>query len=91
MRVITIDCRGISSEAEFWNAYLAASQPDGAGFFGSNLDAFWDGLHGGPGWPGECVLSFTNTISLEPLRDGAFVEALRLIASESKDVRVELT
>jgi len=37
--VITIDCRGVNSEAEFWNAYLVASRPDGAGYFGCKMSA----------------------------------------------------
>ena len=91
MRVITIDCRGVSSEDEFWSSYLSASQPDGSAIFGRNLDAFWDALHGGPGWPGECALRFTNTVAIEPLRDGDFLQALRRIAKESKQVKIELT
>lgn len=91
MRVVTIDCLGVNSEAEFWKAYLSASQPEGAGYFGCNLDAFWDALHGGPGWPGECVLRFTNAAEVEPLRDGDFLRALHDIANESKEVRIELS
>lgn len=91
MRVVTIDCLGINSEAEFWKVYLSASQPEGARYFGCNLDAFWDALHGGPGWPGECVLRFKNAAAVEPLRDGDFLQALRDIANDSKEVRIELT
>jgi len=90
MRVISIDCLGVNSEAEFWQAYISASQPEGAGHFGCNLDAFWDALHGGPGWPGECMLRFTNTAAVASFRDGNFLKALRGIASESKQVRIEL-
>ena len=90
MRIVTIDCLGFGSESEFWKAYLSASRPEGAGFFGRNLDAFRDALQGGPGWPGECTLRFTNTATVEPLRDGAFLRALRDIANESQNVRIEL-
>jgi ribonuclease inhibitor len=90
MRVITIDCHEVNSEVQFWNAYLSASRPADAGQFGRNLDAFWDALHGGPGWPGACTLRFENTAAVEPLRDGAFLESLRRIAAQSEQVRIEL-
>ena len=90
MRVITIDCTDVKSEPEFWQAYLSASEPDGARYFGRNLNAFRDALHGGPGWPGDCALKFKNAIALAPLSEGAFLDALRRIADESAAVQVEL-
>ena len=92
MRAITVDCANLESEAAFWHAYLEATKPEGAGYFGRNLDAFWDALNGGPGWPGECEIKFTNTNRLRSFRNGAFYEALaeiaRDIARESKSVRI---
>ena len=88
MRTIVIDCGAVQSEADFWAAYVRAALPEGAGYFGRNLDAFWDGLNGGPGWPGECALQFANTGHLAKFRDGRFVEALRDIAGRSTFVKV---
>lgn len=90
MRSIVIDCSNIQSEADFWAAYVGAAKPDGADYFGRNLDAFWDGLNGGPGWPGECRLRFVNTSSLQSLRGGSFIEALRDVAVRSTFVKVEV-
>ncbi|MEX8195411.1 barstar family protein [Comamonas guangdongensis] len=86
MREYTIECRGLKSEAEFWAAYLAEVKPDGAHYFGRNLNAFWDAVSvGGPGSPGDnCALRFVHTDSLSTWRNGEFVSALRRIAAESK-------
>ena len=88
MRSIVVDCGTVRTEAEFWLAYLDAADPEDSGYFGRNLDAFWDGLNGGPGWPGECTLKFVNTQALHAFREGRFIEALREIASESTLVKV---
>jgi ribonuclease inhibitor len=88
MKTVVIDCAGINSEAEFWTAYIDAVQPDGAEHFGRNLDAFWDAVSGGPGWPGECELRFINTRALAPLRAGGFVAALERIAADSRFVTI---
>ncbi len=90
MRSIVIDCSAIESEVDFWSAYVHASEPEGAGYFGRNLDAFWDGLNGGPGWPGKCQLRFVGTSSLQGFRGGLFLEALRGIAERSTVVKVIL-
>ncbi|WP_438042119.1 barstar family protein [Sorangium sp. So ce128] len=90
MRSIVVDCGPVQTEADFWSAYVIAAEPEGAAYFGRNLDAFWDGLNGGPGWPGECELKLVNTRSLDRLRDGQFVQALRDIASRSTFVKVTL-
>ena len=90
MRIIVVDCSAVQSEADFWSAYVKTAEPEGSGYFGRNLDAFWDGLNGGPGWPGECELQFTNTRHLQAFRGGQFVEALRDIASRSTYVKVTL-
>ena len=91
MRKIDIPCRGLRSEAAFWNAYLDAVKPDGAGRFGRNLDAFRDALlGGGPGWPGECELRLVDSTALSALREGTFLERLEQIAGESESVRLIL-
>jgi RNAse (barnase) inhibitor barstar len=86
----TVDCANLKDESAFWQAYLAVTKPEGAGYFGCNLDAFWDALNGGPGWPGECQLKFVNTASLKTLREGRFYQALQEIARDSELVEVHL-
>ena len=88
MRSYTIDCALLKDEGAFWQAYLAATEPEGAGYFGRNLNAFWDALNGGPGWPGECQLMFINTASLKALHEGRFYQALEKIARDSEFVDV---
>ena len=88
MAVFTINCDGLNSESEFWDLYLAETNPEGACYFGHNLDAFWDALSGGPGWPGECELRFVNTRSLQNFNHGKFYVALKEIARDSKVVPV---
>jgi len=88
MRSIIVDCGAVRTEADFWSAYVGAVDPEGVGYFGRNLDAFWDGLNGGPGWPGECTLKFIHTQALHGFREGLFMEALREIASQSTLVQV---
>lgn len=88
MRSTVIDCGAVRSEADFWSAYVRVAEPEGAEHFGRNLDAFWDGLNGGPGWPGESHLRFINTLPLQPFRGGLFLEALRDIARRSTTVKV---
>lgn len=90
MGTYTIDCAAVTDEDGFWLAYLSATNPEGAGYFGRNLDAFWDALHGGPGWPGECNLCFINISSISHFREGQFYSALQQIATDSKHVRIRL-
>lgn len=91
MDTFTIDCATVESEADFWRTYVNEVQPEGAGYFGQNLNAFWDAVSGGgPGWPGECELRFTNTNHLVKINDGGFLRALSDIARDSKLVRVVL-
>lgn len=94
MKTIYIDCRGVTSAGELWGRYVDAAQPEGGDAFGRNLDAFWDAIeHGGPGWPGEARLVFTNSRDLAPLRlqgGSSFLDALRNIADEASQTRVEL-
>lgn len=80
----------LEDEGAFWLAYLAATKPESAGYFGCNLDAFWDALNGGPGWPGKCQLRFVNTEGLKTIRKGLFYRALLEIARDSKLVQVLL-
>ncbi len=86
MKEILINCTNIDSEKGFWVAYLQHVKPDGAEYFGRNLNAFWDALSsGGPGWPGDdegCIIRFTNTRSVKRIRGGKFYESLQEIAKE---------
>jgi len=91
MRTITIDCSDVCGEAEFWDRYLRATGAAGAAHFGRNLNAFWDALHGGPGWPGECELRFANTSAMSRAGAVQFVESLRTLASRSAPVKVTVT
>jgi RNAse (barnase) inhibitor barstar len=90
MTIFTIDCETLNSEVGFWDMYVATTNPGGAGYFGHNLHAFWDGLNGGPGWPGECELRFINTSNIQSLSEGKFYAALKEIARDSKFVRVHV-
>jgi ribonuclease inhibitor len=90
MQIISVDCSEVTSEASFWQAYLAAANPEGANYFGRNLDAFWDALNGGPGWPGEVTLILVNTAHLKSIRDGRFYESLSEIARDSKSVHIRI-
>jgi RNAse (barnase) inhibitor barstar len=87
---ITIDCASVRTREDFWREYLAAAEPEEAGYFGRNLDALWDALAGGPGWPGECVLRIVNTSSLKSIEGGRFYDALAVIARDSRTVKVVL-
>jgi ribonuclease inhibitor len=86
---ITVDCAPVQTEADFWRVYVATVKPEGARYFGRNLDAFRDAiLGGGPGWPGECVLRFVNTAQLKTFGDGRFHTVLVEIAQSSRFVQV---
>jgi ribonuclease inhibitor len=90
MRVITIDCARVTDARDVWELYIAAASPEGAHYFGRNLNAFGDAVSaGGPGWPGDdCELRFINTASLKQLENGRFYAALQEIAAESKWVPI---
>jgi RNAse (barnase) inhibitor barstar len=89
MKTIIVDCTEVDSPEKFWEAYVTAANPEGAAYFGRNLDAFWDAVSaGGPGWPGECELKFTNTDGVKKLRGGSFYASLRRIADECKSVSI---
>lgn len=85
-----LDCTSVSSEAEFWELYVAELRPEGADLFGRNLDALWDALNGGPGWPGKGEIVLMNAEHLSPLRDGYFLKALREIARDAELVKLTL-
>jgi RNAse (barnase) inhibitor barstar len=88
LQTITVDCAHVQTRDDFWRVYLSTVKPEGAELFGRNLDAFWDALAGGPGWPGECVLRFVNTAPLKRIDDGRFYGALIKIAQDSRIVQV---
>ncbi|WP_409306443.1 barstar family protein [Pectobacterium sp. B1J-3] len=88
MKIITINCRNIMTETQFWRCYLQFADVDGAEYFGRNLDAFSDALQGGPGWPGECELHFTETGHIRLWQQGHFYQALKDIALRSSSIRV---
>jgi RNAse (barnase) inhibitor barstar len=92
MRVITIDCARATSPEEFWDAYVAAALPGGRGYFGRNLDAFWDAVSaGGPGWPGnDCELRFVNTAPLKSIAGGKFYSSLKDLAAQSNVVPIHV-
>lgn len=93
MRTIIIDCDGVKSGAEVWLRFIDAAQPQGASLFGCNLDAFWDAIeHGGPGWPGEAKLVFSNSSQLAALevRNGSsLLDGLCRIADEATHAQIE--
>lgn len=83
-RAVSINCAGILDELAFWEAYLEICKPEGAQYFGRNLDAFNDALNGGPGYPGDgVVLYFINTSSLRSFDSWQFYEGLSHIAENS--------
>jgi ribonuclease inhibitor len=88
--MIVIDAAGVSDEGEFWERYVLAAQPEGEGFFGHNLDAFWDAVEGGgPGYPGKVDLHFVNMSALHALPNGkVFMKAFAEIASEAKFTKI---
>jgi ribonuclease inhibitor len=88
MKLYVIDCYSIKSEAEFWAEYLSIVKPQGAEYFGRNLDAFWDALSaGGPGFPNheeKCEIRFINTQHVKLFRNGEFYNKLQEIAQDLK-------
>ena len=85
MNTAVVDCQGINSEKAFWDHYVSILKPQGAEFFGRNLDAFWDAIDGGgPGFPEQEAIRFINTQDLKAIRGGVFYEALCKLAKESR-------
>jgi hypothetical protein len=83
--IVMINCRGITSEAEFWTRYVETVQPEWAKRFLPSLEGFWDALNGGPGWPRECKLVFTGVAELETIDGGAFLTGLSDVARNSRN------
>jgi RNAse (barnase) inhibitor barstar len=94
MRTIYIDCNGAKSAAEFWQRYVDAVATEDPRFFGRNLDAFWDAVEGGgPGWPGEVKLVFTDSAGLAMFQVGSglsLLDGLRRIANDATQTEIEL-
>ena len=91
MKTIRLDCQVVLTEGDFWDLYLAATQPRGAGVFGRSIQALQSALtHGEAGWPGECELKLVNTQRLKSLRGGLFYEQLLRIAGNTRNVRMDL-
>jgi RNAse (barnase) inhibitor barstar len=87
MNIYTLDCFAISSEVDFWDLYVRVVAPQGAGYFGRNLDAFNDALAGGPGWPGVCQITLINWAGLRRFSGGAFYANLCSIMEQQKVVQ----
>lgn len=91
MRKFTVDCLEVKSSKDLWRKYIEVTGPDGVENFGYNLDAFNDAITGGgPGWPGECEIYFTNTWSIQKLCGETFYLELQRIAKESRTVRIHI-
>lgn len=76
---------------EIWEKYVEVTRPEDAVHFGNNLAAFNDAITaGGPGWPGECEIYFTNTTPVQKFGDGEFYRSLQRIASDSTSARIFL-
>jgi hypothetical protein len=91
MKTFVIDCATVTREMELWEKYVDVTKPEGVEFFGYGLDAFNDAITGGgPGWPGECEIFFTNTARVQKFRDGAFYTSLERIAAASSRARIHL-
>jgi hypothetical protein len=91
MKTIKLDCQVVLTEGDFWDLYLAATQPQGAGIFGRSVKALHAALEEGEaGWPGECELKVVNTQRLKVLRGGSFYEQLSKVAGSAGRVRFNL-
>lgn len=91
MKKFVIDCSTVTREMELWEKYVEVTEPEGVEFFGYGLDSFNDAITGGgPGFPGECEIYFTNTARIQRFRDGAFYKSLERIANESTSARIFL-
>jgi len=89
MKNFAFDCHEILNEHSFWTAYLEATCPESAANFGFNRAAFRDAvLGGGPGWPGECVVTLVNADRLRKIDSGQFHRFLEGVAVESSFVRI---
>lgn len=54
------------TQADFWKTYTAQIPKGNTQGFGENLDAFDDAItSGGPGCPGDCIITITGVTQLE--------------------------
>jgi ribonuclease inhibitor len=82
MKKYILDCSSVKSDGDFWDSYCDVVQPEGEGYFGRNLDAFWDAVSaGGPGWPGECQIHLVN-VDAFARRNSRLYNGLKRIASD---------
>lgn len=82
MKKYILDCSSLKSEGDFWNLYCEATHPEGEGYFGRNLDAFWDAVSaGGPGWPGACQIELVNVDGFARRNSGLY-NGLKRIARD---------
>lgn len=79
-----IDVIDVNTACGFWDKYLEVVKPDGARYFGKNLDAFWDALDGGgPGFPcsDESLIRIVNSVSLKSINEGTLFDGLKSISN----------
>ena len=92
--VYEIDCTGVETPDDLWRRYLDAVPAIDPGSFGFTLDSFWDAVQwGGPGYPGDCELVFTNVEALNNLRTRGgdpFLEAFRRLVSDTDRIKIRL-
>ena len=93
MKKYILDCSSLKSDGDFWDLYCEVVQPEGDGYFGRNLDAFWDAVSAsGPGWPGACQIELVN-VDAFARRNSHLYNGLKRIASDlsmSTGVRLAL-
>ncbi|HEY2827362.1 MAG TPA: barstar family protein [Pirellulales bacterium] len=82
---------GIDSREHFWQTYVDVVRPDGAEYFGRNLNAFDDALWGGPGWPGDdFTLRILHSEQLAKALGVDFLERVREICDDAGRAKLEL-
>jgi ribonuclease inhibitor len=82
MKKYILDCESVQSDGDFWDLYCEVVRPEGEGYFGRNLDAFWDAVSaGGPGWPGDCQIELVNVHGFVK-RNPRLYNGLQRIASD---------
>ena len=82
--VYVLECSQVTTPDQFWQLYLARVPTVDGQSFGRNLDAFWDAIAGGPGWPGgPCHIEIRNTEKLQRAFP-VFLKALREIARHAE-------
>lgn len=82
MKKYLLDCTSVKTDGDFWDLYCEVVRPEGEGYFGRNLDAFWDAVSaGGPGWPGDCQIELVCVNELAR-QNPRLYNGLQRIASE---------